>query len=497
MISANPDRMSYVDRDYIYREVNDAYLASIQCSREDILGRHIADIMGKESFEKTIKPHFDNCLAGERVRYQGWFDFGNLGRRFVDVIYNPSRDAQGHISGVLVTARDFTEAHLADLALQETRLRLDLVLSTIEDVVWITDWSEKKILFVNAAYERIWGRPVQELYENSESWLKAVHPDDRGKVRAALRSLGAGRNYDVEYRIVRPDGVHRWIHDRGCAVCDATSQSIRVAGVAQDITEQKKTEQVRRQLEQTMSHTQKLEAVGRLAAGMAHDFNSMLMVIRGNVDIIRSNLSGGRERNVRLLEEAIDRVSEAVGRGKTLLDKLLTYGRVRSPNLTSIDLNAIALDTVKLMKPLFGNEIRIDQHLQSDLEFCEGDASQLQQVVLNLVMNARDAMPNRGTLTIATENVEVSESDVTSHSGARPGRHVVLTVSDTGVGMDAKTQARLFEPFFSTKPVGQGTGLGLLIVYGVVRQAGGHVRVQSEIGKGTTFQVFLPTKPRR
>ncbi|MBI1826751.1 MAG: PAS domain S-box protein [Planctomycetes bacterium] len=741
MVASNPDRMSYVDREYIYREVNHAYVAAYQCSRIDIVGRHVADIMGKETFEKTIKPHFDACLAGERVRYRDWFDFGTLGRRYVDVIYNPSRDAAGKINGVLVTARDFTEARLSELALQEARSRLELIFATIEDVIWITDWSEKKVLFVSAAYERIWGHPIQELYENGESWLKAVHPDDYARVRKAFIGIGEGRNFDEDYRIVRPDGTIRWIHDRGHATCDPQNRTVQIAGIAEDITsqkhfeevlskerqrlnaflnnsavvgwmkdaegryvflsknyetrfqacfeewcgrtdfdvwpreiadqfrrndlivlqsqrpieciekaidpdgraswwliskfpfedqdglryvgglgvditeriladeerqkfeflaensqdfigicdlnlvpfyvnaaglrlvgldslqtapqvrvpdfffpedrpfilseflprverddhgeveirfrhfqsgesiwvlynvfklrnkegvttgwatvsrnitEQKRAEEAKRQLEETISHTQKLDAIGRLAAGMAHDFNSMLMVIRGNVDIIRLHLFSTRKRDDRLLGEAIERVTDAVDHGKLLLDKLLTYGRVRSPNRTHININAVVADTMRLVNPLLGGRIFVEEHLQGDLELCEGDGSQLQQVVLNLVMNARDAMPTGGTLTIVTENADISENYAAARAEDRPGKHVVLTVSDTGIGMDAETQKHLFEPFFSTKPVNKGTGLGLSIVHAVIMQAGGHITVQSEPGKGATFRVFLP-----
>lgn len=990
MVAGNPDRMSLVDAQYVYREVNPTYLNDYQCRREDIIGKHIAEFIGQETFER-IKPLFDSCLTGTPVRYQRWFDFKATGRRFMDVVYHPYREPDGSISGVVVTARDCTEQCIANEALAETKARLNLIAETIEDVVWFTDLDNRKVLFVSSAYERIWGHPVSCVYENSLDWIEAIHPEDRAKAHAAYQQIFITGTYDCEYRIIRPDGEVRWIHDRGFAVRDVPNRGRQLTGIAQDITARKELEDAlrleqdrlraflnnsnviawmkdaegryvflsenferrfnaktkdgigktdfelwpqdiaeklwrsdlevlnqncaleviekavsangsvshwmsckfpfrdrngrpfvgglsvdvtrrvqlekaldaqqrtlrsfldnscvyawmkdeagryvylsdnfqkylntdalacvgksdrdllphdiaeeyrrndaivlkenrpievvekgvdpsgaathwlcnkfpfqdetgsryvgglgvdissryqleealqveRRRLraflnnslvaafmkdeegryifvndmllahfgsrpedwigktdaqiwpgpaterfrrndlavlhsgkpqenlertvtrdgraewwlsnkfpfedadgsrligglsvnvtdrvlaeqerqkfvllaehshefigicaddfvpiyvnpagrllvgleslestrnvkiadfffpedqsfitneflprvvkeghgeveirfrhfqtgeaiwmlynvfrivdtndksigwgtvslniterrraadalhtqEERLAHSQKLEAVGKLAAGMAHDVNSLFMVVSGNAEIIKSRMRRNRGQAAEQSNEALDRILNAVERGKALLNKLMMFGRVRVQKLGRVALNAVVEETMKLVASSLGTRVRVELRLAEDLRRCKSDASQLLQVVMNLILNANDAMPGGGTLTISTENVELSTADAAHHAEAQSGPHVLLSVRDTGVGMDAATLDRVLEPYFSTKPVDKGSGLGLSIVHAIVKQAGGHVTVASEVGKGSEFRVYLP-----
>lgn len=990
MVAGNPDRMSLVDAHYVYREVNATYLNHHRCRREDIVGKHISEFLGPETFER-IKPLFDSCLAGTPVRYQRWFDFKATGRRFMDVVYHPYREPDGAISGVVVTARDCTEQCIANEALKETKARLNLIADTIEDVVWFTDIDNCKVLFVSSAYERIWGRPVSALYESSLDWMETIHPEDRAKVRAAYQQIPMSGVYSCEYRIIRPDGGVRWIHDRGFAVRNVPNQGRQLTGIAQDITTRKELEgalalerdrlraflnnskviawmkdadgrivflseqyekrfnvklddwlgktdfelwlretaeefrrndlkvlnedrvlevvekvvspdgsvshwmnskfpfrdrngglfvgglgvdvtrrvqlekaldaqqrrlrsfldnscvyawmkdetgryvylsnnfqkylnanalawegrtdhdllphnlaeeyrrndaivlrenrpievvergfdhsgaathwlcnkfpfqdetgaryvgglgvdissrfrleealelegrrlraflnnslvaaymkdeegryifvndmllahfgsrpedwigrtdaqiwpgpaterfrlndlavinsgQAQENLERTvtregradwwlsnkfpfedadgsqllgglsvnvtdrvlaeqerqkfvllaershefigicddgfvpmylnpagralvgleslestrnvkfadfffpedqsfitteflprvekeghgeieirfrhfqtgeaiwmlynlfrivdlkdksigwgtvslniterkraaealraqeerLAHSQKLEAVGKLAAGMAHDVNSLFMVVSGNAEIIKSRMKRGRGAHADQSREALDRIMNAVDRGKTLLRKLMMFGRVRVQKLGPVALNTVVEETMKLVASTLGARVRVELRLAEDLRHCKSDGSQLLQVVMNLILNANDAMPDGGTLTISTENVELSAAYVARHGEAQSGPHVLLSVRDTGIGMDAATMDRVLEPYFSTKPVDKGSGLGLSIVHAIVKQAGGHVTVASEVGKGSEFRVYLP-----
>lgn len=990
MVQANPDRMSFVDANYIYREVNQTYLTDNQCTREDIVGKHVSEFLGPGGFQK-IKPFFDSCLKGNPVRYQSWFEFAATGKRFMDVVYHPCKGPDGSIIGVLVTARDCTDQRVADEALTEARSRLDRIAETIEDVVWFTDLDKGKVLFVSAAYERIWGRPVSRLYENPLDWLEPIHPDDRAKVEAAYQKILLSGRYECEFRIIRPDGVVRWIHDRGFAVPNLPNHLHQVTGIAQDITTRKElesalaveqdrlkaftsngamiawmkdaegryvfvsenfakrikirpddwigktdldvwprdvaegfrrndllvltenrvieavektadrdgvitywmsskfpfddgkgnrfvggmavdvtrriqleheldsqrhrlrafldnsfvfawmkdedgryvyfsdnfgkyfggdfsawigktdldmlprdlaesyrrndaivlrenrpievieegiqpggiknwllcnkfpfldetgarfvgglgvdisarirleealqterrrleaflnnslvaaflkdeegryvfvndmllahfgskpedwigrtdaeiwpgpdTERFRRydleviesgkaqehlertltrdgraewwlaskfpfkdadgmrfvgglsvnvtervlaeqerqkfvllaershefigicdnefvplyvnpagrdlvgldspeairhvkvadfffpedqqfiteeffprvaveghaeveirfrhfktgeaiwmlhsvfriidtqgtsigwgtvslniterkrvaeelrQQEERLAHSQKLEAVGKLAAGMAHDVNSLFMIVSGNAELIESQLRNNRSPNAHQTKESLERILEAVDRGKALLNKLMMFGRVRAQKLVPVDLNSVVLETIKLIETSLSPRVRVQLRLSHDLWLCESDASQLLQVVLNLIMNASDAMPSGGDLTVSTENINPTNAYSASDDWTRRGPCVLLTVCDTGVGMDSQTMDRVLEPYFSTKPVDKGSGLGLAIVHAIVKQAGGHVTIASEVGKGSEFRVYLP-----
>ncbi len=865
MVAANPDRMSFVDAGYVYREVNQTYLNDHRCRREDIIGKHISAFLGQEGFER-VKPLLDACLAGTPARFQTWFDFAASGRRYMDVVYYPYREPDRTITGVVVTARDCTEQRIADEALTETKARLDVVAETIGDVVWFTDMESHRVLFVSAAYERIWGRSIRSLYENPLDWMEAIHPDDRKQVEAAIHAYSETGAYDIEYRIILPDGSVRWIGDRGFAVRNLPGPSKPLVGIAQDITARKELEQAltseqdrlnaflnssaviawmkdadgrhvyvssnydkrvggletsrigktdfelwpreiadafrrndlevlnenrateviektigpdgsvnywmsskfpfrdkngnrfvgglgvdvtqrvqleqaldterrrlksfltnslvaafmkdqegryvfvndallahfgsksedwigrtdgeiwpgpdaerirrndlavlndgkaneqlertitvdgrtewwlaskfpfvdangdrflgglsvnvtdrvlaqeerqkfvllaersqdfigicdneripiyvnpagraliglespeairkikvsdflfpedqefirndflprvardghgeidvrfrhlktgaeiwmrsklfhltdssgqsagwgtisldlteqrraaeeRREHQERLAHSQKLEAVGKLAAGMAHDVNSLFMIISGNAEIIESRLHQGKNILTEQKREALDRIMDAVDRGKTLLNKLMLFGRLHAQKLRPVALNSTVQETMNLIQSSISPRIRMNLQLSADLWPCNSESSQLLQVVMNLILNANDAMPEGGVLTVSTKNVELSPAYAASHADAHPGPHVLLSVQDTGVGMDPDTMNRVLEPYFSTKPVDKGSGLGLSIVHAIVKQARGHMTIASEVGNGSEFRVYLP-----
>lgn len=990
MVQANPDRMSFVDANFIYREVNQRYINDSNCRREDIVGKHVSEFLGQEAFEK-VRPMLESCLKGNPVRYQTWFDFKESGRRFMDVMYHPYRDLDGTVTGVLVTARDCTEQRLADEALAESRSQLNRIAEAIDDVVWFTDLDTPKVLFVSAAYERIWGRPIQGLYENALDWMVPIHPDDRARVQGAYREILVTGRYECEFRIIRPDGEVRWIHDRGFALHDESGGKHQLTGIAQDITsrkeleraldfeqerlkaftsnsavlawmkdaegryvflsgnyiqrfnlkpedflgktdfelwpqeiaeefrendrkvlkenqpiesiekspaakgtfhywlsskfpfqdhtgkrfvggmavditrrvqleheldserrrlqsfldnsfvfawmkdeegryvyisenfqkyiggnvadwigktdfdklprelaesyrhndaivmrqnrpievveegvktggektwwicnkfpfvdetgarfvgglgvdissrvllegalelekqrlrsflnnsqvaafmkdeagryvyvndmllkhfnaraedwigktdveiwpgpdtealrahdravietetaaehlertrtrdgrvewwlaskfpfrdaagarflgglavnvtdrvraeqerqkfvllaershefigicdndfvpvyvnpagrhlvgldtvesirqvrvadfffpedqkfikdelfprveaeghaeveirfrhfktgeviwmlynvfrimekngrpigwgtvsrnitERKRAAQEERERNERIAHSQKLEAVGKLAAGMAHDINSLFMIVSGNAELIESQLRSQRVANMEQCSESLSRIVDAVGRGKALLNKLMVYGRVRTQRSSTVNVNTVVQETMRLVESTLSRSVQVRVELAPDLWSCESDTSQLLQVVLNLVMNANDAMPAGGTMTVRTENVINPPTFASGYGEAQRGPCVLLSVRDTGTGMDAQTMGRILEPYFSTKPMDKGSGLGLAIVHAIVKQARGYLTFASEVGKGSEFRVYLP-----
>ena len=351
---------------------------------------------------------------------------------------------------------------------------------TIQQVFWMTDITQGTILYVSPAYEAIWGRTCQSLYDAPRTWMESIHPDDRERVEQAAYQRALRGDYDEVYRIVRPDGTVRWIRDRAFPLRDEAGQVQRMLGTAADVTEQ-------RQLEEQLQQAQKMESIGRLAGGVAHDFNNLLTVINGMADLVIGNLAEDdpRRRDLEQIRLAGDRAAALTGR-------LLAISRRQILKPEVIDLTAIVDGLEPMIRRVIGEDVELVFALARDLASVKADPGQIEQVLLNLVVNARDAMPDGGVLTIETRNVELDAAYLADHPGTRSGPHAMIAVTDTGVGMDDVTRQRIFEPFFTTKPLGKGTGLGLSMVYGIVRQSGGSLLVQSQRGRGSTFRIYLP-----
>ncbi len=263
-------------------------------------------------------------------------------------------------------------------------------------------------------------------------------------------------------------------------------------GIWHDITQRICDEQNRAALEEQLRQAQKMEAVGQLAGGIAHDFNNILTAILGNVELALMNVDA-KKSPVPAMSQELHEIERSAQRAARLTRHLLAYSRRQVSRPELLDLNQVLRETETMLRRLISEDISLKINAGSDLHVVHADAGQIEQVLLNLVVNARDAMPDGGELTIETANMIVDETAAARHNGARPGLHVMLSVRDTGSGMDAETQRRAFDPFFSTKPVGKGTGLGLATTYGIVAQTGGHIVVESEVGQGTTFRIYLPT----
>ncbi len=509
------------------------------------------------------------------------------------------KDGVRYADGLL---SDITERKRAEDALRESEERFRQIAETIEEVFWIADPGISRMLYISPAYERIWGRPCETLYENPKSFLDSVHPDDREHVRSVLQAQVKGESFDHEYRIITPGGVMRWIWDRGFPIRDEAGRVIRYVGVAVDITGRKQAEEERsrlvtaieqsaegvvitnptgeieyvnpaftritgysreealgqnpkilkserqdpafyrqlwetiltgepwsgelinqrkdkslyteqmsiapvkdaqgeithfiatkqdvterRHLEAQLQQAAKMEAVGRLAGGVAHDFNNLLTVINGYSEILLGKLAGDESAGAQLHE-----IFSAGERAAALTRQLLAFSRrqVLAPRV--LDLNAVVSNLEKMLRRLIGEDVKLRTNLDPHLERVKADPGQIEQVIMNLAVNARDAMPLGGNLILETSNVVLDEGYARNHPTVKPGPHVMLAVSDTGVGMPPETQARIFEPFFTTKEIGKGTGLGLATVYGIVKQSGGSIWVYSEMGQGTAFKVYLP-----
>jgi PAS domain S-box-containing protein len=328
-------------------------------------------------------------------------------------------------------------------------------------------------------WSEIWGRPIDDGY-NLQIRLDTIHPDDRATADAVRIRLLDNEPMNTTYRIRRPDGTIRWIRTRVFPVTDKSGRPYRYVGVSEDVTDL-------RRAEERFAQAQKMDAVGRLAGGVAHDFNNLLTVILSYSDMLLEELSpDDPHRN------EIQEIRKAGVSASTLTRQLLVFSRQQVVQPKVMRLNALVADAGKMLKRLIGEHVELATALDPQAGAVKVDAGQLEQVIVNLAVNARDAMPNGGRLMIESKNVEFIEAFSEGETSYPAGRYVTLAVSDNGTGMDAATQARVFEPFFTTKEPGKGTGLGLATVYGIVKQAGGYISLYSEPGSGTSFKIYFP-----
>ena len=352
-----------------------------------------------------------------------------------------------------------------------------------------------------------YGRDEQAPFTYHE-WLDAAHPADQPRMQSALqRSLDTGDDFIIEFRNVWPDGSLHWVDMRARAIRARNGRVSLLAGVTSDITERKQAETQLRQLNETLEQqveertsqlrqneevlrqSQKMEAVGQLTGGIAHDFNNMLTGIIGSLELLRRRVARGRTED---LDGLIDLGVTSANRAAALTHRLLAFSRRQSLDSKPVEMNELVNSMGELLHRSINESVRLDMCLDPQLWTAEADPNQLESALLNLVLNARDAMPDGGMLMIETFNRKLDRSFTNAYENLLPGDYVVLSVTDTGCGMPENVINRAFDPFFTTKPIGQGTGLGLSMIYGFTKQSHGHVSIESQVGHGTTVQLFLP-----
>ena len=341
---------------------------------------------------------------------------------------------------------------------------------------------------MNRTWKEFTGSSLDEL--NAHGWSRFNHPDELAEVERRWSAAAAGgTTFEMELRYRRRDGVYRWMLARVVPVKDETGRVTRWVGSSVDIEELKRMEADRRAADERLRQAERLEAVGRLAGGVAHDLNNMLVAILGYSEFVATGLAPGDERR-----SDVEAIADAAGRAAALTRQLLAFARRDLVDPRLFDLNALVRGTERMLRLSVGEGIEVEFALADGELMTWADPTRIEQVLLNLVLNARDAMPSGGRLRIETgrTSIDAASRARPADSALRPGAYVCLTVADSGHGMDHATLAQVFEPFFTTKPFGQGTGLGLSSAYGSVKQAGGHITARSEPGQGAAFTVYLP-----
>ncbi len=364
-----------------------------------------------------------------------------------------------------------------ELAEREELFRL--ISENAADMIALVDSSGQR-MYNSPSYGKTLGYTREEL-QNAPP-LEQIHPEDRPKIEEAAReALGGEGGRRIEYRMRHKDGSWRIFESTASPVSDTSGKVEKLVIVNRDITDRKR-------LEEQFRQAQKMEAVGQLSGGIAHDFNNLLGVIIGYGEILQEGLAADHP-----LRSSADEILNAGRRAAALTRQLLAFSRQQVLEPKVLNVNAVVQDMESMLRRLIGENMELTSGLDPNLGTVKADQGQLEQVIMNLAVNARDAMPEGGKLLIETSNTEMDATFVRRYPyPVKPGSYVLLTVSDTGMGMDAATRARIFEPFFTTKEKGQGTGLGLSMVYGVVKQSGGYIDVYSEPGIGTTFKIYLP-----
>jgi two-component system, cell cycle sensor histidine kinase and response regulator CckA len=402
------------------------------------------------------------------------FTYSNGERRWFKLLVEPVPD------GICVLSIDVTEREQVQARLRRSEERTTFALRAAHTGIWELRLASGEVYW-SETLEEIAGLGAGQGPKTWDEFLGYLDPHDRETIRERLRQAIAARaeEFSAEFAFAAPDGRRRYLEGQGRFVLNQQGQPDVLLGVAIDVTE-------RRMTELQLQQAQKMEAIGRLAGGVAHDFNNLLTAILGHSELVLNRVSDAEAR------ADIDEIRKAGERASRLTRQLLAFSRKQMLVPQILDLNEAVVDLEKMLSRLIGEDVRIEIVSSTPLDRTRVDPGQIEQLLMNLVVNARDAMPQGGTIRIATGNVAMDAEAAQKHQGAAPGRYVSLSVADTGCGMTADVLAHAFEPFFTTKGPGKGTGLGLATVYGIVSQSGGYVTIDSTAGVGTTVTTYLP-----
>ncbi len=466
--------------------VNPAFTRLTGYEPPEAIGRSCAFLQGP----LTSKPELEtmrNALDEGRAYEGELLNYRRDGSTFWNhVSITPVRDETGRVINHVGVLRDVTERRQTEEALRQSEERFRLIAENLHEVFWLTDPERHTMLYISPAYESIWGRPCAEILARPSNWLHAVHPDDRERVAAASRGQSRG-DYNETYRIVRPDGTIRWVRDRAFPIRDSAGVVKRIVGTAEDITEH-------RLLEEQFMQAQKMEAIGTLAGGIAHDFNNILAAITGYTELLQMQVQGSSPQ----VDSYLRALSQAGARATALVRQILAFSRPGRHERKPVNLAKVVEEPLALLRATVPATIEMDLDVTEELPPVLADATQVHQVLMNLGANAAHAMGSRpGRFGVKLQAVEVGLDEFNADGRLRPGRYVRISVSDTGHGMSREVMDHIFEPFYTTKAPGEGTGLGLSVVHGVMQAHEGAVRVRSEVGAGTVFDLYFPVHAPR
>jgi PAS domain S-box-containing protein len=453
--------------------INQATVQLFGVTRAEVVGRGAEAVFPPEVARFVQESDARVLREGVAMTFEETLPTRIGNRRFL-VSKAPRRDAQGAIIGLVGVARDITDLKQAD----ETIRRLSTAVDQSPAAVIITDPSGR-IVYVNRKFTEISGYSSEEVVGQNPRLLKSGKTS-ADQYRQLWSTIQSGATWRGEYQNRRKNGDLYWASTTIAPVKDERGTITNFVAIQEDVTDT-------RSLEAQLRQAQKMEAVGRLAGGVAHDFNNLLTVITSYSQLLLEDMAAADPRRADLQE-----IQRAAIGAAGLTRQLLAFSRQQVLEPRVLNLNDVLSAAGKMLQRLIGEDVALQLTLAPDLGNVKADPGQIEQVIMNLAVNARDAMPDGGKMTIETSNIDLDASYAAQHAVVAPGSYILVAVTDTGSGMDEPTKARLFEPFFTTKEIGRGTGLGLATVYGIVKQSNGYIWVYSELGHGTSFKVYLP-----
>ncbi len=488
MIAGASDMLALVGTDFRIAVANQAYAARFGLTSREVIGRPLRAVLGAGLFDEVVRPRAERCLEGEIVRYQEWFDYPQAGRRFMDVVYHPYRETDGSISGLVVSKRDFTETRLAED--ERERLLFELTervkelncLYTVNRILQQRLDLESMITQVLEAIPSGWQHPAitrAHIDLDGVGYPGSRQPESSFRLRAPIRVAGVERGM-LEVAYCDPPA------DPGQPFLDEERQLIEnIAAALGEALEVAESGLQRELAESRLRQAQKMDAAGQLASGVAHDFNNILAIALGNLRALQRTVPENGAVRTR-----IEKAVASIERGSRLARRLLDFSRRESRNPAVIDVNGLLLGAKDLVDEAVKPKVSTRYELADDLWPVQVDARELEEVLINLAINARDAMPTGGSLTVATCN---RTTRLRRAGIALPeGDYVSISLTDTGVGMTPDIVEHVFEPFFTTKTEGRGTGLGLSMAYGFIERSHGEIRIRTEPDRGTTMELLLP-----
>ena len=475
--------------------VNDAFERVTGHSRAEALGNTPRMLQGPDT-DRTELRRVGAALRKWETVSAIFLNYKKDGTKFWnEMTITPVADPSGWFTHWVAIERDVTKRKAAEEELIRLKAELEnrfqqrsgeltasearfqQLAEAIDDVFWLTDPSKSRMFYVSPAYERIWGKTCQSLMESPQAWVESVYADDREAVRKAVSIDQITGKYDVEFRIVRPDGQLRWIRDRAFTVKDADGNVAKIAGVASDITQSKL-------MQQQVLRSQRLDSIGTLAGGVAHDLNNALAPILMANELLTAAYPNAT-KYVQMIKANAERCA-------AMVRQLLVFARGYEGAKIDVNPKRSLAELAAIIECTFPKSIRFVHQVAPDLATISADPTQVHQVLLNLCVNARDAMESGGLLQLEAENVAIDSTYAARYPDAKPGQYVTIRVKDSGSGIPPDIITKIFDPFFTTKPPDKGTGLGLSTVAGILRGHGGFIRVDSTPGKGSLFTVYFP-----
>ncbi|KAA0678912.1 hybrid sensor histidine kinase/response regulator [Azospirillum brasilense] len=455
----------------------------------EIVGQHFSRFYTEDDQRAGVPQRALSIASIEgKFEAEGWRVRKDGTRFWAHVIIDPIRDDAGKLIGFAKVTRDVTERKQAQEALQQSEARFRLLVQGVIDYAIFMLDTTGHVTNWNSGAQRMKGYAAEEIIGEHFSRFYTAEDRATGVPMQGLRTAEQTGKFETEGWRLRKDGARFWASVVIDAIRDDSGRLVGFAKVTRDITERKLAQEALEETRAALFQAQKMEAVGQLTGGIAHDFNNLLQAIGGSLEIIERRLATGRGD----IEAYVTAARTSIDRAKTLTQRLLAFSRRQPLQPERTDLKTLVDGLRDLIERSVGEAIRVETQMAPELWPIWADANQVEAALLNLAINARDAMPDGGQLTIRGVNIHLDVTAVASEAGVQPGDYILLEVADTGTGMPPDVLDRAFEPFFTTKPLGQGTGLGLSQIYGFARQSGGDVRIDSKVGHGTTVKLYLP-----